>query len=361
MNTKERYDLWVSSELGLLKGVVLKKDSFTNHGDVKTLDKTQSITSMCMQKIDKKTTILMGLKNGCVKTFDTSTYQMGSSLTCNKQSPVRGVAALADGSIVTCLENGNLQRWKNEQCDMEKSVGDDIKVMVHNKHTNDLIATGGQENDLKLWQLKSMDKPVFVAKNVKNDFLNLRIPIWITAIDFFREDNNKVAVGSANHIVRVYDRREKRRPVFETDWHEHPITAIAMKPNNNSVLVGNSTGHMSDIDLRSGKQLGAYKGNCGSIRSIACHKTQPYVAVCGLDRVLKIYDQTRKVIKQIYMKSNLNSILMPDAELQLTESASGEKRERVGDDGEEGDNIWQAMETVNDQTKHEKPKKKKKK
>lgn len=60
----------------------------------------------------------MGLKNGTVKTFDTSTYEIGSSITCNKQLPVRGVAALPDGSIITCLENGNLQRWKNDQCDV---------------------------------------------------------------------------------------------------------------------------------------------------------------------------------------------------------------------------------------------------
>lgn len=60
----------------------------------------------------------MGLKNGTVKTFDTSTYEIGSSITCNKQLPVRGVAALPDGSVVTCLDNGNLQRWKNDQCDV---------------------------------------------------------------------------------------------------------------------------------------------------------------------------------------------------------------------------------------------------
>jgi len=39
----------------------------------------------------------MGLKNGTVKTFDTSTYEIGSSLTCNKPCAVRGVAALPDG------------------------------------------------------------------------------------------------------------------------------------------------------------------------------------------------------------------------------------------------------------------------
>ena len=39
---------------------------------------------------------------------------------------------------------------------------------------------------------------------------------------------------------------------------------------------------------------------------------------------------------------------------------SGEKRERAAEDGEEAD-VWQNMETVNDESKNEKPKKKKKK
>ena len=33
---------------------MLKKESFTNYGDIKALEKTQSITSMCWQKNDKK-------------------------------------------------------------------------------------------------------------------------------------------------------------------------------------------------------------------------------------------------------------------------------------------------------------------
>ena len=38
-------------------GIVLKKESFTNYGDIKRLDKTQSITSMCFQTADKKTNV----------------------------------------------------------------------------------------------------------------------------------------------------------------------------------------------------------------------------------------------------------------------------------------------------------------
>lgn len=63
--------------------------------------------------------------------------------------------------------------------------------MVQNKSTPDLIATGGRENDLKIWQLKSMDKPTFVAKNVSTIrsfrlvllFVCIHYPSWSALSD----------------------------------------------------------------------------------------------------------------------------------------------------------------------------------
>ncbi len=46
-------------------------------------------------------------------------------------------------------------------------VGDGIRAMRWNPGGN-TIATGGVENDLKLWDLNVCeDKPIFVAKNVR--------------------------------------------------------------------------------------------------------------------------------------------------------------------------------------------------
>lgn len=135
---------------------------------------------------------------------------------------------------------------------------------------------------------------------VRNDFLNLRVPVWVTAIDFFKDSKDQVVIGSGNHQVRVYDARVQRRPMLDVEYHEHPITAISLTNGNNTVIVGNSAGYMAELDLRTGKVAGGFKGNSGSIRDICCHVSQPYVVSCGLDRIIKLYDlKTRRLAKKV--------------------------------------------------------------
>lgn len=38
---------------------------------------------------------------------------------------------------------------------------------------------GGRENDLALYDIET-EEPVFKARNVPNDWLQLRVPIWVT-------------------------------------------------------------------------------------------------------------------------------------------------------------------------------------
>ena len=57
---------------------------------------------------------------------------------------------------------------------------------------------GGKEHDLQIWDLNKIESgPVFRAKNVPTDSLQLRVPIWITDMCF--PDNltkDKVAIVS---------------------------------------------------------------------------------------------------------------------------------------------------------------------
>ena len=49
-----------------------------------------------------------------------------------------------------------------------------------------------------------------------------------------------------------------------------------------------------------GKVVQLYKGAEGSIRSISCHRTEPVVAACGLDRFVRIYDvDTRQLLHKV--------------------------------------------------------------
>jgi len=49
-----------------------------------------------------------------------------------------------------------------------------------------------------------------------------------------------------------------------------------------------------------GSVVQLYKGAEGSIRSIACHTTEPLIAACGLDRFLRIYDiSSRQLVHKV--------------------------------------------------------------
>ena len=62
-----------------------------------------------------------------------------------------------------------------------------------------LIATGGKENDLKVWSLDNMETPVYKAKNVADNWMRLREPVWIMSLDFL--DKQRIVVGTAHHKV----------------------------------------------------------------------------------------------------------------------------------------------------------------
>ena len=107
-----------------------------------------------------------------------------------------------------------------------------MKKSSHNEKSSLLVATGGKENDLKVWNLSLNSKePVFRAKNVADNWIQLREPVNITAIDFI--DQTKVVVGTAYHQIRVYDIKSGvRRPLFNLNFGQHPITSIAVLPND---------------------------------------------------------------------------------------------------------------------------------
>ena len=66
-------------------------------------------------------------------------------------------------------------------------------------NSNFLIATGGKENDLKIWNLNEASQCVFRAKNLPDNWVHLREPVWITCVDFI--DENKVVAGTGHHQV----------------------------------------------------------------------------------------------------------------------------------------------------------------
>lgn len=190
-------------------------------------------------------------------------------------------------------------------------TGGSIEKMRHSSVNADIIAVGGKESDLKLWNLEQKTC-TFAAKNVKPDMLQLRVPVWISDMDFLR-DSTKVAVCTRYGHVRVYDpSMPQRRPVLNMDFPEQSLTALAVTNRDHHVVVGSTKGKIMLIDLRrKGSVVQYYKGAVGSLKSIACHKSEPYIVSVGFDRHLLVHNlNSRALLQKMYMKCLLNCILL---------------------------------------------------
>ena len=118
--------------------------------------------------------------------------------------------------------------------------GRELCAMRQSPAERSLVATGGRENDLQLWDLHRTDAgPKFRARNVKNNFLDIRVPIWISDICFPDSlSPAQVCVVSRHSHVRLYDTREggqQRRPVRELEFPEESLTAVSATSDTSQV------------------------------------------------------------------------------------------------------------------------------
>lgn len=98
--------------------------------------------------------------------------------------------------IFGSVASGQVIIWRpNEAEQVLIEAGDNLERMRHSRVSKNLIATGGKENKLKLWDLETQ-KSIFEEKNIPNDWLQLRVPIWISDIGFLSNSSREIATCS---------------------------------------------------------------------------------------------------------------------------------------------------------------------
>ncbi|KAL1428101.1 hypothetical protein MTO96_016994 [Rhipicephalus appendiculatus] len=332
-----RYHVFVGAETGLLKGVNTEKRTFANLNSLQEVSKSNEIT--CLRwKDDSESEIYAGIRSQTVKTF------CPNSGICKDVFEVKGGEGPIKGLGVV-NSSGLLRVWaKDGSTQAETDVGADVFRMRQHPRKEGVVATGGKENELKLWDLENLQKPVFTAKNVRNDFLDLRVPVWVTDMDFMN-DSEKIIAITGHHQVRVYDPNSRqRRPVVDFEFDEYPLTCLSLTPRPEQVVVGNSHGRVGLLDIRRKGMVHVYKGVAGSIRAVCCHPTLPIVASCGLDRFVRVHDlHSRLLITKLYLKSRLNCLLMRTDFTVEDEEENKDKEEATADD-----ELWEEMEEVDE-------------
>ncbi|XP_074861842.1 WD repeat-containing protein 74 isoform X1 [Carettochelys insculpta] len=337
--------VWVGSETGILKGVNLRRRQATNYVAASALRRDEAVCAMCWGDLSESE-ILVGCLDRSVKLFSTEKGKFTESWQCLGGEGSFCGLAVHDSSFITCVESGLLKVWRNASSEnVEVQVGPGVCRMRQNSAQPQCVGTGGKENALKVWDLHHPEEPIFRAKNVRNDWLNLRVPVWECDLQFI-PGSEKIVTCTGHHQVRLYDPSSpQRRPVLEATYGEYPLTALSLTPGADSVVVGSSHGDVALIDLRQGQLVKCLKGFAGSVRSIQCHPTLPLVASCGLDRFLRVHNiEDKRLIHKVYLKSRLNCLVLTSRE-KWEEEEEPEPAAQA-EVKEEEDELWDGMERV---------------
>ncbi|KZV46495.1 WD repeat-containing protein 74 [Dorcoceras hygrometricum] len=169
---------------------------------------------------------------------------------------------------------------------------------------------GGKGVEVNLWDLSNNTK-IWVAKSPPKNSLGIFTPTWFTSATFLsKDDHRKFVAGTNSHQVRLYDISSQRRPIMSIEFRETPIKSIAEDFDGHTIYVGNGSGDLGSIDMRTGKLLGCFIGKCsGSLRSIARHPELPVLASCGLDSYLRFWDiHSRQLLSAVFLKQPLTNV-----------------------------------------------------
>lgn len=144
------------------------------------------------------------------------------------------------------------------------------------------------------------------AKNLPNDHLSLPRPPLIRTLAFApapeaaTDDELKgmrVYVGTKDGFIRVYEPAQKPRPMHEWQIGAKPqgsLRVLHVCASEQALLVGDTSRHLSMVDIHSGRVLFQYKditGTISDIQTVWDAQAQRTLVLCtSLDHLMRLCD-----------------------------------------------------------------------
>ncbi|KXN73504.1 WD40 repeat-like protein [Conidiobolus coronatus NRRL 28638] len=214
----------------------------------------------------------------------------------------------------------------------------ELEVFKVNQEKSNVFAVGGKEYDLELYDTNTSfenpekPEPIFKAKNVPHDSLDLRVPIWINDLTFIPtqiENHFRIALCTKHSHLRVYQTGTSQRRPFKTyEIDTKPFTSITPTPDPDHVVLTDNEGALQVYSLSTGKRVYRFIGITGRVTGVAfgeiCRTfgskatkvpTVPIIIASSLDRYVRVYKYTpenRNLIHKIYVKTRSSSILFDE-------------------------------------------------
>jgi len=296
-----------------------------------------------------------------------------AQVTDEHKSSARFVGLFANNStLVTCTDKGivryqSILKDKSSAIETTLTLAPDLcRLRVHPKEHH-IFACGGKERELSVWDVNAHKEGicfmktrkekeskaglVWMSKNVSHDFLDLRVPVWITDLQFLSEqETTKLVVGTKYHQIRIYDTKVKGRPVFDYNIGNNPVVSLIVGRNSNEIVFTDTVGNVFSVDVRTGKILGQFKGFAGSVTNLAIASESSLLATVAMDRFLRIHEigASRKLVNKVYLKQRLTCVVVDESEDEIIR----DNQQDVEKYDSEEEKIWENMEEI-------KPKKRK--
>ncbi|KAJ6646477.1 WD repeat-containing protein 74 [Pseudolycoriella hygida] len=331
----ERHRIFVGTHTGSFKRIDVFAENphaQQNLQSISSLDKHSRVTSM---EWGNDNEILIGRANKCMKIYNANANEFSSTIEMD-DGPIVGVCRY-DDKIIAGLATGKVQISERNKVFLQ--TGDDLSRMRQCKENKRMIATGGKgrQNNLKVWNLETNTK-VFSSKNLPNDYLELEVPVWDSDLMFF--DAHTLATCSRYGYVRMYDTRKQRRPVLEYVNSKEQIVYGCATAHQNLLFVGSASGIVRAFDSRRMKTiLHTYKGFTGSVTDIVTDDCGKYIFTSCLDRFIRVHSIESTALQyQCYVKSKATQVLMQQDDELIPEDNEGDEEENEQSDDDTNEN-----------------------
>lgn len=304
---------------------------------------------------------MLGVKSGHVRVLDTSDgHVIGTDH--RSVNRIRGMSVHAQ-QLWTCDESGQLTashvltphehstRAVITQTNQRKGAPVVDKWLANTAHSRAVVISKGHVPSV--WSLDSVDssyKPLWSAKNVSNDWLDVSVALNDSDVTWVDDLTHQFVLTTLTGQIRTYDTRAQRRPV--ADWalgasradrsagpdstrDQFPLSMVRWSAHHSAqVVVADPLGNVWVCDRREGREAsidhrrglsyhkgGWKRGPCapvvarleglvGAARDIQWSADGAHLAAVGLDRFIHIWkSDSYTSAGTIYTKLRLNRVL----------------------------------------------------
>lgn len=261
---------------------------------------------------------------------------------------------IVQGYVVTCSASGVVRASKVEdpsadpvQIDLARS---NLQVWALVDAEELHFVSAGEEKDLEICQLDldaKSAKPIWQARNVKNDRLDLRVPINVTAllvvppISSSSDTTNQTTIITGTKLgqLRIYDPKQARRPIADVKASSAPIACLALGPTPDKIIFSDTRNTVATFDTKA-KSIGSkYLGSDGCVKSLQNYNNS-YLVTGGLDRYVRVYTiDRRQCVAKIYTGTQVMALVVTSG----FDEDDSQKRSREDAD-EDNDEFWNKLE-----------------